>query len=85
MRLRTSICAACEVTWNQRVSTSAGGRITSATSASRQSLMKSATSAVGSRMELPTSDGRPCDNTSDSASTSLVKRAMIQPALCSEK
>jgi hypothetical protein len=67
------------------VRTSAGGRITSATSASRQSFTKSAISAAGRRMMFVTSVGRPCESTSESASTSLVKRAMIQPARCSEK
>ena len=35
--------------------------------------------------ELTTSVVRPWLRTSDSASTSLVSRAMIQPAFCSEK
>ena len=37
---RTRRNAACDLTWNQRVRTSVGGRITSATSPSRQSRMK---------------------------------------------
>ena len=85
IRLRTSSCAAAERTWNQRVTTIAGGRITSAISASRQSLTKSAITAAGSSTMLVTSVGRPCERVSESASTSLVSRAMIQPARCSEK
>ena len=32
-----------------------------------------------------TSVGRPCESASEMASTSLVTRAMIHPARCSEK
>ena len=85
IRLRTSSCAAPDTRWNQRVRTSAGGSTTSATSASRQSLMNSAVIAAGSSTALVTSVGRPCERTSEIASTSLVSRAMIQPARCSEK
>ena len=85
IRFRTSSCAACERTWNQRVRMSAGGRTTRAISASRQSFTNSAISAAGSSTMLITSVGRPWERTSESASTSLVSRAMIQPARCSEK
>ena len=40
---RTRRNAACELTWNHRVRTSVGGRMTSATSPSRQSRTKSPT------------------------------------------
>src|SRR5690348_13037352 len=85
MRFRTSSWARADLTWNQRVRTSAGGSTTSATSPSRQSLMKSAITAAGSSTAFVTSVGSPCERTSDRASTSLVSRAMIQPARCSEK
>ena len=83
--LRTSRNAACERTWNQRVSRSVGGRMTSATSPSLQSRMKSPITAATSGSELPTSVDSPCERTSEIASTSDVSRAMIQPARCSEK
>ena len=41
MRFRTSSWATADLRWNQRVSTSVGGRITIATSPSRQSTTKS--------------------------------------------
>ena len=82
---RTRRNAACDLTWNQRVSTSVGGRITSATSPSRQSSTNSPTTAASSVSVFTTSVVRPCDNTSESASTSEVRRAMIQPAFCCEK
>jgi hypothetical protein len=47
--------------------------------------MNSAVIAAGSSTALVTSVGRPCESTSEIASTSLVRRAMIQPARCSEK
>ena len=43
---RTRRNAACERTWNHRVRTSVGGRITSATSPSRQSSTKRPTTAA---------------------------------------
>ena len=82
---RTRRNAACDRTWNQRVSTSVGGRITSATRPSRQSRMKSPMTAAMSVSVLTTSVVSPCERTSDSASTSDVSRAMIQPAFCWEK
>ena len=82
---RTSRNAACERTWNQRVSTSVGGRMTSATSPSRQSRMKRPITAQTSVSEFATSVVSPCERTSETASTSEVSRAMIQPARCSEK
>ncbi len=85
MRFRTSSWATLETRWNQRVSTSAGGRMTSAIRPRRQSTTKSAATAVGSSTMLETSVGRPCESTSERASTSLVRRAMTQPARCSEK
>ena len=85
MRLRTSSWAAADRRWNQRVIAIAGGSTTSDTSASRQSLMNSAATATGSSTALETSVGRPVESTSEIASTSLVSRAMIQPARCSEK
>ena len=54
-------------------------------SPSRQSAMKSATTAAGRRMTFETSVGIPCESVSETASTSLVSRAMIQPAFCCEK
>ena len=85
MRFRTSSWATADLRWNQRVSTSAGGRITIATRPSRQSTMNSTITVVGSRTTFETSVGRPCESASEMASTSLVTRAMIQPARCSEK
>ena len=82
---RTRRNAACDRTWNQRVRTSVGGRITSATSPSRQSRTKSPTIAASSVSVLTTSVVSPCESTSESASTSEVSRAMIQPAFCCEK
>ena len=82
---RTRRNAACDLTWNQRVRTSVGGRITSATSPSRQSSTKSPTTAAISVSVLTTSVVSPCERTSESASTSEVNRAMIQPAFCCEK
>ena len=67
------------------MSTSAGGSTTSATNPSRQSLMNSAAMAAGSSTALVTSVESPWESTSEIASTSLVSRAMIQPARCSEK
>ena len=85
MRLRVSTSATCDVRWNQRVSTSAGGTIAKTTSPSRQSAISSAITAAGSRITFATSVGMPCERTSETASTSLVRRAMIQPAFCCEK
>ena len=85
MRLRVSTSATCEVRWNQRVSTSAGGTIANTTSPSRQSAISSAAIAAGRSTTFETSVGMPCDSTSETASTSLVSRAMIQPAFCCEK
>ena len=82
---RTRRNAACERTWNHRVSTSVGGRITSATSPSRQSSTNRPTIAASSVSVLTTSVVSPCERTSESASTSEVSRAMIQPAFCCEK
>ena len=83
--LRTSRNAACERTWNHRVSTSVGGRMTSATRPRRQSRMNRPITAATSVSELATSVVSPCERTSETASTSDVRRAMIQPARCSEK
>jgi hypothetical protein len=47
--------------------------------------MKSAATAAGRRMTFETSVGMPWERTSETASTSLVRRAMIQPAFCCEK
>ena len=52
---------------------------------SLQSTTKTAITAVGSSTTLAARVGRPWESASDSASTSLVRRAMIQPARCSEK
>ena len=82
---RTRRNAACDFTWNQRVSTSVGGRMTSATRPSRQSRTNSPTTAARSVSVLTTSVVNPCDRTSESASTSDVSRAMIHPAFCCEK
>ena len=56
-----------------------------ATSARRQSTTKSTMTVVGRRTTFETSVGRPCERASEIASTSLVTRAMIHPARCSEK
>ncbi len=85
MRLRTSSCATADLRWNHRESASAGGRITMATSPRRQSTTKSTMTVVGRRTTFETSVGRPCERASEIASTSLVTRAMIHPARCSEK
>ncbi len=85
MRVRTSEKAAWERVWNQRVTTIPGGRTQSATRPSRQSSTKRPISAASSVSELTTRVVRPWLSTSESASTSLVSRAMIQPAFCSEK
>ena len=62
-----------------------GGSTISATTPSRQSSRKSPPIAATSVSELTTSVVRPWLRTSESASTSLVRRAMIQPAFCCEK
>ena len=41
--------------------------------------------AAGRRMTFEMRVGIPCERTSETASTSLVRRAMIQPAFCCEK
>ena len=85
IRVRTSVKATCERRWNQRVTRIPGGSTQSATSPSRQSSRKSPPIAARSVSVLTTSVVRPWFRTSDSASTSLVSRAMIQPAFCCEK
>ena len=85
MRVRTSEKATCERRWNQRVTRMPGGSTSSATSPRRQSSRKRPMIAAISVSELTTSVVRPWFRTSDSASTSLVSLAMIQPAFCSEK
>ena len=85
MRSRVSTSATCDTRVNQRVRTSAGGTVAITTRPRRQSAMSSAAIADGSRMTLETSVGIPCERTSLTASTSLVRRAMIQPAFCCEK
>ena len=85
MRLRTSVNATCERTWNQRVRSSAGGTITDAASASRQSRTYRPIVAATSVSPFATSVASPSLRTSESASMSLVRRAMIQPARCCEK
>ena len=85
MRLRVSTSATWEVRWNQRVRTSAGGMIAKTTRPSRQSAISRAVSAAGRSTTFATSVGMPCERTSETASTSLVNRAMIHPAFCCEK
>ena len=85
IRFRTSSWATADLRWNQRERTRVGGRITIATSASRQSTTNRTITVVGRRTTFETSVGRPCESASEIASTSLVTRAMIQPARCSEK
>ena len=85
IRVRTSANATCEVVWNHRVTTIPGGRTTSATTPRRQSSRNSPPTAATSVIELTTSVVKPWFSTSESASTSLVRRAMIQPAFCWEK
>ena len=82
MRVRTSENAAWERRWNQRVMRIPGGSTSSATSPSRQSSRKRPPIAATSVSVLTTSVVRPWLRTSESASTSLVSRAMIQPAFC---
>ena len=62
--------------------TSVGGRITSATSAEPPVEDEEAEIAATSVSVLTTSVVSPCERTSESASTSEVSRAMIQPAFC---
>ncbi len=85
IRFRCSTFAACETRWNHRERMSVGGRTTNAISPRRQSAMRSAMTAAGRRMTFETRVGIPCESTSETASTSLVRRAMIQPAFCCEK
>ena len=85
IRVRTSLNASCERRWNQRVTTMPGGSTTRATSPRRQSSTNRPTTAAQSTSTFETRVASPWDRTSDSASTSLVSRAMIQPARCSEK
>ena len=85
IRLRCSTFALCETRWNQRERMSAGGRTTNAMRPRRQSAMRSAITAAGRRITFETRVGMPCERTSETASTSLVIRAMIQPAFCWEK
>ena len=85
IRVRTSEKATWERRWNQRVTTIPGGSTSSATSPRRQSSRKSPPMAATSVSVLTTSVVSPWLSTSESASTSLVRRAMIQPAFCSEK
>ncbi len=83
--VRTSVKATWERFWNQRVTTIPGGRTQSATSPSRQSSRKRPAIAAIRVSVLTTSVVRPWLSTSESASTSEVSRAMIQPAFCWEK
>ena len=83
--VRTSAAATWETRWNQRVITIPGGRMQSATSPSRQSSRKRPPTAATSVSVLTTSVVRPWLRTSESASTSLFRREMIQPAFCCEK
>jgi hypothetical protein len=85
IRSRDSTRATCDTRWNQRVRISAGGTIATTTSPRCQSAISIAATAAGSRMTFATSVGIPCESTSDTESTSLVRRAMIQPAFCCEK
>ena len=85
MRVRTSAKAVCERIWNQRDTTIVGGRITMVASARRQSSSAIAMIAPVSVSTLPTSVESPSESTSESASTSFVMRAMIQPARCSRE
>ena len=85
IRVRTSVKAACERRWNQRVTRIPGGSTQSATSPSRQSSRKRPATAATSVSVFTTSVVSPWLRTSESASTSLVRRAMIQPAFCWEK
>ena len=71
--------------WNQRVTRIPGGSTRRATRPSRQSSRNSPPIAATSVSVLTTSVVRPWLRTSESASTSLVSRAMIQPAFCCEK
>ena len=85
IRVRTSANAVCEAVWNQRVTTIPGGSTISATTPRRQSSRNRPPIAASSVSELTTSVVRPWLSTSEIASTSLVSRAMIQPAFCCEK
>jgi len=83
--VRTSVNAACERVWNKRVQTIPGGSTIRATRPRRQSSRKSPITAAVSVSVFWTSVVSPCERTSESASMSLVRRAMIQPAFCCEK
>ena len=85
IRVRTSDAASCDTRWNQRVSRIPGGSTQSATRPSRQSSRKSPATAATRVSVLTTSVVTPWLSTSESASTSLVSREMIQPAFCCEK
>ena len=85
IRVRTSANAMCDAVWNQRVTTIPGGSTISATTPRRQSSRKRPPIAASNVSELTTSVVRPWLRTSETASTSLVSRAMIQPAFCCEK
>jgi hypothetical protein len=85
IRVRTSVNAAWERRWNQRVMRSPGGRTSKATRPRRQSSRNRPPIAATRVKEFTTTVVRPWLSTSESASTSLVRRAMIQPAFCSEK
>ena len=85
IRVRTSAKAVCDAVWNQRVTTIPGGSTISATTPRRQSSRNRPPIAASSVSELTTSVVRPWLSTSEIASTSLVSRAMIQPAFCCEK
>ena len=79
MRLRVSTSATCDVRWNQRVKTSAGGTIAKTTSPSRQSAISSAITAAGSSTTFATSVGMPCERTSRDR-VDVARQARDDPA-----
>ena len=84
MRVRTSAKAACDARWNQRVTRfRAAGRPARRAEAPVQD--EQPDHRHDERQDVADERGEALRSTSESASTSLVRRAMIQPARCSEK
>ena len=86
IRLRVSTSATCDVRWNQRVSDERRRHDREDDEPEPPvGDQERDRRAAGSRITFATSVGMPCERTSETASTSLVSRAMIQPAFCCEK
>ena len=84
MRLRTSPNAAGERTGTSARTSSAGGNHAASRAPSRQSTSEQRDDRPTNVSVLAMSVFRPSESTSESASTSLVRRAMIQPAALRE-